>query len=472
MRILVAIANHGTKNQAFLERLLDEYRAMPHAVDVVVLSDAPKSLGPDVEVRVGAPTSNPWSLPFAHRELFAERVGDYDLYVYSEDDTLLTARHLDAHDDAAAILDADEVPGFLRYEVHPGGSRSYCSVHSGYHWDPASVRRVDGELFAAFTNEHSACYVLTDGQLRHAIASGGFLVEPHEGRYDMLVSAATDPYVHCGLRRLVWVSRIEDFLVHHLPNVYLGQLGITEREWRAQLHALEQIADGSLSRAQLIEPVARVDTAAWDPQYHVRPTAGMLAALRDPRVGSVLSLGCGDGRLERTLHPAATRIVAIPLDEVIGAVARTRGIRTLPPHLDGALDLLSGEGFERVLIHDLLGRVEEPVALLDRVRGLVTPGGEVVLTATNHRYHALRHRTGRELAPPVPRRRGADGAGVRFTDAGVLRSWLRAGGYEAHEILPIDGSRAVRRWGRRLPGLRAVRGSTVAARARCSQSAA
>ena len=64
MKTLVAIANFGKKNEKYLLRLLEEYRTMiRYKVDIVVLSNIPKILGPDIEVIVGLPTKDPWSLP-------------------------------------------------------------------------------------------------------------------------------------------------------------------------------------------------------------------------------------------------------------------------------------------------------------------------------------------------------------------------------------------------------------------------
>ena len=70
MKVLVVIANHGTKNAEHLNRLLREYRSMSLKVDIVVLSNIPKDLGSDIEVIVGAPTKDPWSLPFGHKRIF------------------------------------------------------------------------------------------------------------------------------------------------------------------------------------------------------------------------------------------------------------------------------------------------------------------------------------------------------------------------------------------------------------------
>ena len=62
LRMLVVIASYGEKNLRFLKEIIAEYRGMALQVDIVVLSNAAKSLGSNVDVRVGIPTRNPWSL--------------------------------------------------------------------------------------------------------------------------------------------------------------------------------------------------------------------------------------------------------------------------------------------------------------------------------------------------------------------------------------------------------------------------
>ena len=114
MKVLVAIANYGSKNQAYLERLVNEYKSMSYDIDIVVLSNIPKELSPDIEVRVGLPAKNPWSLPFRHKELFAERIDEYDLFIYSEDDTLIKQENIEAFVRVQEILSENEIAGFLR----------------------------------------------------------------------------------------------------------------------------------------------------------------------------------------------------------------------------------------------------------------------------------------------------------------------------------------------------------------------
>ena len=184
-------------------------------VDVVVLSDAPKEIGVGARVEVGLPSSNPWSLPFAHKPLFAQNVDEYDLFIYSEDDIEVTEGNIDAFLRWTPQLADDEIAGFLRYEVDASGARSLPDVHGRFHWDPESVRRRGAGVFAEFTNEHAAFYILTRQQLKRAIASGGFLRDPGKGKYDMLCSAATDPYTNCGFRKVLCVSEIDR--VHDSP---------------------------------------------------------------------------------------------------------------------------------------------------------------------------------------------------------------------------------------------------------------
>jgi SAM-dependent methyltransferase len=447
MRVLVAIANHGTRNQRFLQVLLEEYRKMDHDVDLVLLSDRPKDVGPDVEVLVGAPTDDPWSLPFAHRQLFADRADRYDLYVYSEDDTLLTQRHLEAFVEVDRLLPDDEVPGFQRFEVHPSGERSYCSNHSSYRWLPGSANVVGGEVFADHTNLHSACYVLTRAQLRTAVDSGGFLVEPHAGPFDMLVSAATDPYLHCGLRRRLCLTRIDDFLVHHLPNVYLGKLGIDEVSFRTQVDAVIQVAKGELSAEELCDPTSKLPTPRWDVRQYPAPPPAALRELVPPRPGRALSIGTTSGAIESVLLADASAVVVVPLDEIVGALARNRGFPTLRPSLDALDDLAHGPPFDTVLLHELLHHVPVPSALLRRLHTLTSPGGTLVVSLPNVAHHRLRQLARRPDTAPVPKRGFADD-GVHAPGPRFLRQVGARAGVRWHHVAfePASGLARLDRW--------------------------
>src|SRR5580704_16300293 len=85
-RLLVAIASYGNTNNKYLAQLIDEYKAMSFEVDIVVLTNLEKEVRAGVELQIVPPGKNPWTLPFAHKKIFAERLEKYDLFIYTEDD--------------------------------------------------------------------------------------------------------------------------------------------------------------------------------------------------------------------------------------------------------------------------------------------------------------------------------------------------------------------------------------------------
>lgn len=270
MRVLVAIANYGFKHVEYVHRLIEEYRSLPCSTDIVVLSDVPKDLGSDVEVVVGLPTRDPWSLPFGHKKIFAERMADYDLFIYSEDDILLTWKNIESFLLITDVLPKNEIAGFVLYELDSTGKRWFPGFHGPFHWIPSSLKRVDNYRLAICSNLHSACYVLTQNQLKRAISSGGYLVNPHQGKYDLLCSASTDPYTQCGFRKLICISHLSDLLVHHLPNRYVGKIGIDENDFGKQLAFMLSLEDRDMCGQELLPTTKNIDhIVRWDKMYYV-----------------------------------------------------------------------------------------------------------------------------------------------------------------------------------------------------------
>jgi hypothetical protein len=227
----VAIAYHGDKNREHLGRVLAEWAAMPEIkAQVDILTDR------DLQ-----PMQPPQALPFLARKALVRRLGEADMYVYSEDDILITQRNLLAWWEVARALPATEVPGFMRYEVaEPSGERRFPDMHGRFRWENAEQRQIDGQpqRFAGFSNAHSGCYVVDGTRLLRAMASGHFLVDLHSDPiYGALERGASDIYLQCGLRRLIPLTRFDEFLVHHLPDNYL-HLGKSEAAVRAELQAM------------------------------------------------------------------------------------------------------------------------------------------------------------------------------------------------------------------------------------------
>lgn len=439
MRLLVAIANHGVKNRKYLDHLIDTYNKFSFHVDIVVLSDQPKDLGPDIEVLVGAPIENPWSLPFGHRKLFVDRQDAYDLFIYSEDDTEITEAHVQTFLKSTEELPDDLIPGFLRYEIGPDDTK-YCStIHGPYHWDPNSIQQINGRTWAHYTNDHAASYILTQAQLKTCIASGGFDIPPHEGLYDMLCSAATDPYVRCGLRKVICVSELDDFMIRHLPDIYLGRIGMEWPDFMAQIDRIVELAgDDQAKGDQLKGPICRtrsdLPTIKLARNYCTPTRADVLQLTRahlSPQ-SRILSVGSDIGNTEAELKAAGHDVTAIPLDAIVAASVERRGIRTVAPDLEQARETLSSESFHLILFNDILTFLLDPDAVIGTFLPLLAAGGRALVAFENYGSPLYR----RQL-----RRRGFGTAdleseqrkGLHLNTVGTVRSWLSKAGLASEQ---------------------------------------
>ncbi|SEK68905.1 Methyltransferase domain-containing protein [Roseivivax marinus] len=434
--ILVAIASYGASNRRYLEQLIETYRGFSQQVSIVVLSNEPKDLGADVEVRVGLPSPDPWSLPFAHKALFAERQDEFDYFIYSENDTLITQANFDAFAEVEETLPDHCIAGFLRHEIGPDGALHYSTVHGSYHWEPATVQVIKGEVFANYSNEHSAAFILSRRKLKHCIASGGFLRDPHVGRYDMLCSAATDPYTGCGLQRLICVSRIEEFSLHHMPDKYVGRIGVPKAEIDLQLAAICRHARAGVPLAELLRPERRVpSTARYDRCYYSAPLPSAVAAM-PATPARILSVGCDQGQTEGNLVERGHAVDAIPLDPVIAASSELRGVTTLPIDADDPLGRIEPGAYGSVLMNFYLPFVADPVAALREAARVIEPGGRVVLSFWN--WQSLRetvHRR-RERRSFPDRADAGDFArsGIHRTDPATVRRWMQQAGFRLDHI--------------------------------------
>jgi SAM-dependent methyltransferase len=382
LRLLVAIASYGNKNLEFLKKLIQRYQSMSMNVDVVVFSEARKELELNVKVIVGLPSKNPWSLPFAHKAYFAQNSDRYDLFVYSEDDMEVAEENIQAFLRVTPQLKTDEIAGYLRYERDSSGTRSLPDAHGTFHWKAESVRRRGADTIAEFTNEHAGFYILTQGQLRQAVASGGFLTDPCEGRYGMLETAATDPYTRCGFRKVICISALEDFLIHHMPNRYVGQLGTPLFAFKEQVQTLMEIGDGNHPASSLCEVESKLRRSRWSKPYDEKPSKELLEMVPG-NVKNILSIGCGSGNTEVELKKRGIEVTAIPLDSVIGAAAARLGIEVVYGKWDECLAKLNDRQFDCVLMTNLLHLLPNPKTALEQCSRFVREGGTLVLSGPN-----------------------------------------------------------------------------------------
>ena len=215
MRIKVAIANFGTQQRAHLERVVEELQSFrTHHVDLTVFTTAPVA-----HPHVLCDESIGKGLPFACRALLVAAADDHDLFLYTENDMLITEDNVDAFLEHSRQLPRGQVSGFIRYEVNAAGQRILLDPNP--HWGRLTHSATEHGF--QLDNVHQGCWLLLQRDLHAAIASRGFTLEPHTGPYGLLEQGASDPYTQCGLTKVLprdpqLCARL---LIHHLPNKYM-----------------------------------------------------------------------------------------------------------------------------------------------------------------------------------------------------------------------------------------------------------
>jgi 2-polyprenyl-3-methyl-5-hydroxy-6-metoxy-1,4-benzoquinol methylase len=436
-RVLVILASHGTRNDQYLAQVVKEYQSMSFDVDIVVLSNIAKNVAPGVQLIVeDLRGKDPWSLPFSHKRIFADRLNDYDLFIYSEDDTLIQQKNLQAFLDVSAVLPEDELPGFLRYEESLEGKVNYPEVHGHFHWDPASVRSRGPYTMAFFTNEHAACYVITQQQLRRAIKSGGFMVGPHRGKYDLLCTASTDPYTQCGFRKFVCISHLDDFLVHHLPNTYVGtNYGIDDVELRRQIQVLLQMGLNGCHPTSLVVTETKLSRCWYSKDYY-EPVMAEVVSYISKEARSVLSIGCGWGATETYLAKKGLRVSAVPLDPVIPGGAEAAGVEIINGDLVSVRQALAERKFDCLLLSNVLHLLPDPIEVLSSFSSFVLDGAVIVVVVPNTArlaatWKAIRNSGTSEDLGSYKR------TGVQRVSQRALQRWFCASGISIEKVLDL-----------------------------------
>lgn len=360
MKILIAIASYGNKNDNYLNTLLQSLREISYEKDIIVQSNIEKNLGDDIQCLIGLPNADPRSLVFAHRQLFIDNLNNYDLFLYTENDILITQQNIEAFLDISKMLPENQVLGFVRYEVNQENEIQLTDIHYQYHWTTKSVQCVQSKIFAQLNNYHSACYLLTQSQLSRAIQSGNYDNFPRiSGSGGILEAASADPFIDCGLEKVICLSDIDRFLVQHLPNNYIDKWGLNIKQLKLQIEAMKEIANGDLINSFLLEDQTKLLIRGFDKKYFNNCDQDVLKKIGLGR-RKILSVGCGDGSTEEKLLQMGHDVTAIPLDSIIAAIAKGKEIEVLTPDVEQSLDDLSSRKFDYILFLETLQYIAEP----------------------------------------------------------------------------------------------------------------
>ena len=241
MKILVVIVNFGDNQLKYLDIVIKEYKSFtkPFEVNIVIHSNIPLDYE-GVEVKIFDNLDDYEKLPFTTRQTVYERRNDYDLFIYSENDHIITQHNVESFLTVTNILPKPYIAGFMQY-LRYGEGLFYPGYHLPFKWLPESVVTFDDYVFAHFTNVHQASFLLTKEQLHQAIEKlPNFLKDNiRDSPYRMKPRAGTDIYTHAGFKKVIPISHFDDFIIGHLPSRYRGKLGDFDEVVRKDIFQLK-----------------------------------------------------------------------------------------------------------------------------------------------------------------------------------------------------------------------------------------
>jgi len=109
----------------------------------------------------------------------------------------------------------------------------------------------------------------------------------------------------------------------------------------------------------------------------------------------ILDVGCGNGRFLEILRDAGSpewRLEGIEIDAAAAEACRAKGFRAQVGRVE---DFRDAEGFDAIVMLQLIEHVDDPVAICRRVFELLRPGGHFIVETPNLAgldYHAFRGR--------------------------------------------------------------------------------
>jgi 2-polyprenyl-3-methyl-5-hydroxy-6-metoxy-1,4-benzoquinol methylase len=164
----------------------------------------------------------------------------------------------------------------------------------------------------------------------------------------------------------------------------------------------------------------------------------LLVANRLRPRSEVLEIGCHTGAFSRYLMAQGHSVVGLDYDESAVGVARDAGVdaRCLDITEPRAMSALDGR-FDAILLMDVLEHLPKPEGVLSRIRTLLKPQAQVLITGPNVAYWRMR------LSLLMGRWRYEetgimDRTHLRFYTAETWAGLVRQAGYEIVDLTPAE----------------------------------
>jgi 2-polyprenyl-3-methyl-5-hydroxy-6-metoxy-1,4-benzoquinol methylase len=339
-------------------------------------------------------------------------------------------------------LPSHYVPGFLRYEIDAHGNINLPEIHASFHWCPDSVERFGEYIFANFTNPNMGSYILTQSHLSIAIQSNNYCLLPKRSRYGIIESSVCDVFYDCNLKLMTCISHIDQFLIHHMSNRFLGHFGITKEQLKREIEALLDIEAGKLPDYRLFETETKLAQNIFDKSYYSKCNFHIVKAVGWNKQKNVLSVGCGSAETEAEILKYGHQVTAIPLDMVISVTAQAKGIKTLTSNFNIAFNDLAEQKFDCIIFDNVLQHLPEPIKILTRFSSLLSQEGTIIANFLNtdcSHWLNKRYLSSVRNSPFSPmdesiKDRSFQGLGVHLTNGKNVKPWFDESGLKLYSM--------------------------------------
>ncbi len=188
-------------------------------------------------------------LTWQYRDLFIKEKDNYDLFIYNENDMLITQNHLDLLLRLTPDLPERSAIGFLRYEVKDG-KKYLIDLPFGPPQKIQLAEQYKDTIYISPVNTNQSCHILTKNQLntlveedlytptndnpRNYFRDGSvhpqatkwwnptFYQGDRNGYIRCKTSSAAEPYSTGRFKRLIDIKYYDELLIHHLSNDYVN----------------------------------------------------------------------------------------------------------------------------------------------------------------------------------------------------------------------------------------------------------
>lgn len=214
------IPSYGTNNSAYLNQVMEEFSTVTnHDIHFIIYTTEQLSFKNANVTLKQYPYTVGKALTHKYRNDLLSMIDDYDVFIYLEDDMLVTKENLETFLLENSKLPDNYVVGFLRYEIK-NGTRflNELSKNQGAHSTIPHLMFINKRKYFQISNVHQGSFALEKRNLKRMITNGSYNVPMGT----TLEDAASNFYYGVwpgtpnGLIKVYPADSIDKLLIYHL----------------------------------------------------------------------------------------------------------------------------------------------------------------------------------------------------------------------------------------------------------------